>query len=490
METSIKSKYWLIPILITFVGILPSSALSAPTMPMRQKVLYVINRLSFGASPGDIQKVQSMGVEKYIQQQLSPDSIPESQSLNNQLSQLETLQLSSKELGEEYKQVNANGRKPTEDELKARQSRMRQVLAEATQAHLLRAVESPRQLQEVMVDFWFNHFNVYSGKGRTKLWVGTYERDAIRPYAFGKFRDLLEATARHPAMLFYLDNWQNTAPNNPGARGRNRGLNENYARELMELHTLGVDGGYTQQDVIDVAKIFTGWGLSRSNSQSDDSGFFFDGKRHDFSDKVFLGHTIKGSGEGEVEEALDILAKHPATARHISYELAQYFVSDNPPDSLVKQLQQRYLATDGNIREVLKALFQSREFWSAKNYGAKFKTPYQYIVSAVRATGTEINNTKPLSNNLQQLGMPLFGCQTPDGYKNTEQAWLNPDAITRRISFATSLASGRLLNKGVDASQLIDTIGGILPKTQSVINSNPPQLKGALILGSPEFMRR
>ncbi len=483
-----KSKYWL-TILILLVGILPSSASSAP-MPMRQKLLYVINRLSFGASPGDIEKVQSMGVEKYIQEQLSPDSIPESQSLTNQLSQLETLRLSSKELGQEYSQFTANGRKATEEELKARQGRMRQILAEATQARLLRAVESPRQLQEVMVDFWFNHFNVYANKGRTKLWVGTYERDAIRPYAFGKFRDLLEATARHPAMLFYLDNWQNTAPKSPGTRGRNTGLNENYARELMELHTLGVDGGYTQQDVISLAKILTGWGLSRGE-QGNDSGFLFDAKRHDFSDKVFLGHTIKGSGEAEGEEALDILAKHPATARHISYELAQYFVSDNPPSNLVKQLQQRYLATDGDIREILKTLFQSPEFWNAKNEGAKFKTPYQYVISAVRATGVEINNTKPLSNNLQQLGMPLFGCQTPDGYKNTEQAWLNPDGMTRRISFATSLASGRLLStQPIDASQLINTVGNISPKTQSVINSNSPQLQGALILGSPEFMRR
>jgi uncharacterized protein (DUF1800 family) len=474
----IKSKYWLISVLIILVEILPGAAAT----PVNPKIIHLLNRLSFGASPRDIEKVESMGVDKYIQQQLSPDSIPEPQSLNNQLLQLETLRLSSQELAAEYRQITANNKKPTSEEIKARQQRMRQVQDEATQARLIRAIESPRQLQEVMVDFWYNHFNVYAGKGRTRLWVGTYERDAIRPIILGKFRNLLEATARHPAMLFYLDNWQN----------RRTGLNENYARELMELHTLGVDGGYTQQDVITLAKILTGWGLSRNQKQSD-TGFYFDSKHHDFSDKVFLGHTIKGSGEAEVEEALDILSKHPATARHISYKLAQYFVSDNPPSSLVKKLQQRYLATDGNIREILITLFQSSEFWNAKNYNAKFKTPYQYVISAVRATGIQVNNTKPLANTLQQLGMPIFGCPTPDGYKNTEQVWLNPDAMTRRLSFAISLTSGRLTllsNQPVDASQLINTIGNISPKTLTVINSKAPKLRSSLILGSPEFMRR
>jgi uncharacterized protein (DUF1800 family) len=491
-----NKKFWLLSVIIIVGIILPSNATSTPTDP---KVLHVLNRLSFGIRPGDIEHVKSIGVEKYIKEQLSPSSIPEPQSLATKINQLETLHLNPVELSREYGKTTAPGQKNT-------QKRMRQVQEEAVQARLFQAVESPKQLQEVMVDFWFNHFNVFAGKGRTRLWIGSYDRDAIRPYTLGKFRNLLEATARHPAMLFYLDNWQNTAPKSPGARGRFQGLNENYARELMELHTLGVDGGYTQQDVTNLAKILTGWGLSQGQNQGNNSGFYFNSKRHDFSDKVFLGNTIKGSGEAEVEQALDILAKHPKTARHISYQLAQYFVSDNPPDTLVKRMQQRFLATDGDIREVLTTLFQSPEFWNAQNYNAKFKTPYQYVISAVRATGMEVNNVRPLANILQQLGMPIFGCQTPDGYKNTKQAWLNPDAMTNRLSFATSLTNGSLpllggVNKAnnnqinnsrtIDSLELANSLGNnFSTKTQSAINSSPPKLRSALILGSPEFMKR
>ncbi len=301
-------------------------------------------------------------------------------------------------------------------------------------------------------------------------------------------------------MLYYLDNWQNTAPNSPGMRHRTRGLNENYARELMELHTLGVDSGYTQQDVTTLARILTGWGFDLKQNQNN-SGFFFDSNRHDFSDKIFLGQAIKGTGEAEVEQALDILAKHPATARHISYKLAQYFVRDNPPETLVKKMQQRFIATDGDIREVLTTLFQSSEFWDAENYNAKFKTPYQYVISAVRATGMEVNNVQPLVNTLKQLGMPLFGCPTPNGYENTEQAWLNPDGLNKRLTFAVALANGRLLGQKnekkassitrIDASQLSNSLGNnFSSKTQNAINSSSPQLRAALILGSPEFMRK
>jgi uncharacterized protein (DUF1800 family) len=288
-------------------------------------------------------------------------------------------------------------------------------------------------------------------------------------------------------MLFYLDNWQNTAPGSAGARGRFQGLNENYARELMELHTLGVGGGYTQADVTTLAKILTGWGIRRGKQvSSDESGFYFDAKRHDFSDKVFLGHAIKGSGEAEVEQALDLLAKSPVTAKHISYELAQYFVADQPPGPLVSQLTQRYLATDGDIRSVLETLFHSSEFWNPQIYGAKFKTPYQYAVSAFRATQANVQDGK-LAATLQQLGMPLYGCQTPDGYKNTQAAWLNPDNVTRRLSFATSLSKMNPL----DAAQLSRTLGNAFSaQTTSVIATSPPQLQSALILGSPEFMHR
>ncbi|MBW4595254.1 MAG: DUF1800 domain-containing protein [Brasilonema angustatum HA4187-MV1] len=497
-----KPNYWVVSICLLLGGIYPSSA-APPTVD--PKVLHVINRLSFGPDPEDVQRVEAMGVERYIQEQLSPNSIPEPPSLTSQLEQLETLHQSPVEIRREYQPPLQKGQQPTPEEKKAAREKARLVMQQAIQARLLQATQSPRQLQEVMVDFWYNHFNVYAGKGLDRLWVGAYEQQAIRPLALGRFRDLLEATARHPAMLFYLDNWQNTAPGSPGARGRYQGLNENYARELMELHTLGVDGGYTQQDVTTLARILTGWGYRLDRQQTDtDSGFYFNPKRHDFSDKVFLGQTIKGSGEAEVEQAFDILARSPATARHISYQLAQYFVSDRPTEALVKHLQERFLATDGNIREVLNTLFHSKEFWEAKNFNAKFKTPLQYVVSAVRATGTQVNNYTPLSNTLQQMGMPVYGCQTPDGYKNTQEAWLNPDAMTRRLGFATILANGRLrlsagnqtqnepsLNQPVDALQLTSTLGNSFSqKTQRAIASTPPQLQAALILGSPEFMRR
>ncbi|MBD2207101.1 DUF1800 domain-containing protein [Calothrix sp. FACHB-1219] len=505
-----KPKFFVMSLLILILGVTPSNAASQPVDP---KILHLINRLSFGPSPGDVQRVKSIGVDRYIQEQLSPQTIPESASLENQLAQMETLNLKPMELLA-YGKV---GEKLSREEKKAADQKAKAIVQQAMQARLLRATQSPRQLQEVMVDFWYNHFNVYANKGRDRFWVGAYEQQAIRPHALGRFRDLLGATAHHPAMLFYLDNWQSSAPSSPNARRKTQGLNENYARELMELHTLGVDGGYTQQDVIALAKIFTGWGIPSANQPNINSdGFYFNPKRHDGSDKVFLGNTIKGGGEEEGEQALDILARSPATARHISYKLAQYFVSDRPPTALVNRLAQRYLATDGNIRAVLETLFKSSEFWDANNFNVKFKTPYQYVISTVRATGMEVNNTKPLVSFLQQSGMPIYGCQTPDGYKNTEEAWLNSYAMTRRLNFATAIASGKLALSGspeprnqannipkgdvltakvkpapIDSGQLSNTLGNLLSsKTQSAIASSPPQLHAALILGSPEFMRR
>lgn len=480
---------------------------ATPTDP---KVLHVLNRLSLGARPGEVQQVEKLGVDRYIQQQLSPESLPEPGALTTKLAQLESLRLSQVELFQNFRLLVGQAQKsqktnPAVQELKQMgKQNARMIVLEAVQARLLRATESPRQLQEGMVDFWFNHFNVFSGKGLTRAWVGAYEQEAIRPHAMGRFRDLLGATARHPAMLFYLDNWQNSVavqpeigaatgavPVSPIARRRSQGLNENYARELMELHTLGVNGGYTQQDVISLAKIFTGWGFRRPGQQTPEGNvFYFDEKRHDFSDKVFLGRTIKGSGIQEVEQALDILAKHPATARHVSYKLAQYFVADQPPKALVDRMAQRFQATDGNIREVLSTLFRSPEFFDRKYYNAKFKTPYQYVVSVYRARGLEPSNPQFVQNTLQQLGMPLYGCPTPNGYKNTQEAWLNPDAMTRRLSFATTIATRRGIGNrewGVVANTLGNRFSA---QTRQAIAASPPQLRAALILGSPEFMKR
>ncbi|MGV0023788.1 DUF1800 domain-containing protein [Phormidesmis priestleyi] len=486
MKTS--SKVWGLAIVL-WLGLI-SSGNAATADP---RVLHILNRLSFGATPGEVERVEKMGIDRYIQEQLTPDRIPEPQTLTDSLAQLKTLNLLPIELAQEYRPMQ---KKLDPADRQAARQKARQVRQEAIQARLLRSTTSPRQLQEVMVDFWYNHFNVYAKKGLDRFWVGAYEQSAIRPHVLGRFRELLGATARHPAMLFYLDNWQNTAPKSPGARGRFQGLNENYARELMELHTLGVEGGYTQQDVIALAKILTGWGFRRSaQGASDPNGFYFDPKRHDSSDKVFLGHAIKGGGIEEGEQALDLLAKSPATARQISFELAQYFVADQPPRALVDRLTQRYLATDGDIRSMLDTLFHSPEFWNPRTFNAKFKTPYQYVISAIRATGTEVQNVKPIDRALQQLGMPLYECLTPDGYQNTESAWLNPDAMTRRISFATDLANGKVpigdRPSPLNAVQLTATLGDrFSANTQTAIASSPDRLRAALILGSPEFMYR
>jgi uncharacterized protein (DUF1800 family) len=371
---------------------------------------------------------------------------------------------------------------------------------ESAQGQILRAVLSQRQLETQMTDFWFNHFNVWIGNVSTRPWLESYVNQALRPYALGNFRALLGTTARHPAMLRYLDNWLNTGVGTPAARGNFQGLNENYARELLELHTLGVDGGYSQTDVIALAKIFTGWGFPPPRVQGEVSGaFYFDPKRHDFSDKVFLGQTIKGTGMAEGEQALDILARHPATARHISYKLAQYFVADQPPPSLVNQLAQRYLATNGDIRQVLTILFKSAEFWNPQYYGAKFKTPYQYLISGLRATGANSINTMMARSTLIQMGMPVYGCSTPDGYKNTRGAWLNPDGMMRRLNIAVALGQGHFSKSPgpgspvpiVTAEQLTQTLGDRFSSTtQSVVNTSPSQLQAALLLGSPEFMKR
>src|SRR5271169_4880431 len=409
-----------------------------------RQIVHVLNRLAFGPTLEDFRHVKSIGVDNYIAEQLDPDSIPESFELQWRIAALDTLRLNVVQLRQLYGPLRAiRGFKLSPELEKLQRERARVIVQQAAEARILRAVLSRRQLQEVMVDFWFNHFNVFAGKVLDHLWIGDYEQRAIRPFALGRFRDLLFAVTKHPAMLVYLDNTLSTAPGSPGARGDRSGLNENFAREVMELHTLGADGGYTQEDVITLARILTGWSINRPDAREfPDHAAVFEGARHDFSPKVFLGYTLRSRGKAEGEEALDILAKNPATARHIAFELAQFFVADDPPTPLVERLAARFLATDGNVREVLSVLFASREFWESQ--GQKYKTPYHFVISAVRAAGAPVDNTRPLLNTMSQLGMPLFGCLTPDGYKNTEDAWMSPDATARRINFAAALAGGKL----------------------------------------------
>jgi uncharacterized protein (DUF1800 family) len=314
-------------------------------------------------------------------------------------------------------------------------------------------------------------------------------------------------------MLFYLDNQLNTEPGSPGAKGNLTGINENYAREIMELHTLGVNGGYTQNDVIALAHILTGWGLQRQDLRfGSGPAAAFDPMRHDFSPKVFLGKTIAPSGEPEGVQAIDMLASSPATAHHIAFELAQYFVADQPPPALVDRLAQRFRATDGDIRAVLKTLLTSAEF--RDSVGQKYKTPYQYVLSAARAAEVEVNNPRPLLGTMARLGEGLYQCQTPDGYKNTEDAWLSPDATTLKIGFATALGRGNLPLKAAPPEepggmgmtpqpqlvsdqppakpQPLDALLGpvLSDNTKATVAEAPDNLKAALILGSPDFMHR
>lgn len=493
-----KRNVWL-PVLMAAILFLAFGSSQAST---DSQALHVLNRLAFGPAPGDVQRVVAMGIDAYIQQQLHPDSIPLPADLQQQLDALYTLQLTPAELFTQYgPPQRPRGQKLAPQEIKTFNQQLQVIALQAMQARVLRSIESPRQLQEVMVNFWFNHFNVFRGKGLDRLWIGSYERDAIRPYALGHFRDLLFATAQNPAMLFYLDNWLDTQPGTEHAKGRFQGINENYAREVMELHTLGVNGGYTQADVTTLAHILTGWGLCPLRGRFAQPGSFcFDPLRHDFNDQVFLGQHIAGGGEEEIQQALNILANSPATAHHVSYELAQYFVADDPPSALVNALTEEWLQTHGDIAAVLNTLFHSPEFWSAEYTGNKFKTPYEYVISMVRATGDTVTNVKPVLGMMQQLGMPLYGCLTPDGYKNTQSAWLNPDSMMMRLSFATALGHGnvRLDPGNMDpvtpeqlAHQLFGTLSGLFtPQQIATIDSQPLPLRAGLILGSPQFQYR
>jgi uncharacterized protein (DUF1800 family) len=339
------------------------------------------------------------------------------------------------------------------------------VAGELLQTRLLTDIYSQRQLQAVMTDFWLNHFNVYLKKGQLAPWyLVDYQQNVIAPRAMGKFEDLLVATAKSPAMLFYLDNHSSIGPHsiaamraqaNPAAKNKDPGLNENYARELMELHTLGVDGGYTQKDVTEVAKVFTGWTIEEPRRGV---GFTFNERRHEPGPKIVMGQTIPENGEQEGLDVLHRLATSPATAHHLSQQLAERFVSDTPPPALVDRMAKTYLHTDGDIRQVLRTMFTSPEFWSREAYRAKVKTPEEFVLSAVRATGGEVERPAIVLNAMGQLGMPFFGCQTPNGYSWMAGTWVNSGDLLSRINIALALA-GHKLGTATDLDALMKIKG-------------------------------
>jgi uncharacterized protein (DUF1800 family) len=433
------------------------------------------------------------------------------------------------------------------------------VVEELSQAKLIRAIYSERQLEEVMTDFWFNHFNVFVGKGPERLLLTNYEQEVIRPRALGKFEDLLVATAKSPAMLFYLDNWLSVGPNSlqalggpphpvvrygpfgprvyPGPpnakRKQSAGLNENYGRELLELHTLSVNGGYSQRDVTEVAKVFTGWTLENPN---EGMGFKFDPRKHEPGPKFVLGKRIKPAGEDEGKHVLHMLATSPQTAHFISLKLAQRFVSDDPPPALVDRMAKTFLKKKGDIREVLTTLFHSPEFWAEGTYRAKVKTPLEFVASAVRATGASVDDAMPLIRQLNNMGMPLYGAQPPTGYSMKAETWVSSSALLTRMNFALALTGGKLKGVKVDSVQLAggppaptdatlalstmeakllaadvskQTHDSIVAQMQAPAKAPPDQpkngpkpkppdpnrppdanLMAGLLLGSPEFQRR
>jgi uncharacterized protein (DUF1800 family) len=471
-------------------------------------IVHILNRIAFGPRPGDIEHVRQIGIQKYVEEQLNPQNMPDLVAGDPRF---QTMHESAAELITEFQNRNKmlqNAKKNdnfSEEERDAAKRALKQFYDQTQGAYknarLERAINSPRQLEEVLTDFWYNHFNIFGGKNLDTVLCGPYEQQAIRPFVLGRFRDILGATCHHPAMLFYLDNWQNTAPKAPGARGRFTGLNENYARELMELHTLGVDGGYSQKDVTELARVLTGLSIpgrqANRNPNLQSTGPFgavFDSSRHDYGTKVVLGKRISGTGEAEIEECLDMLARQPATAHHIAFQLAQYFVADVPPPQLVNKLAQRFQQTDGNIKDVMQTLLGSPEFWDPKYEHCKYKSPFRYVISSIRATGASIDRLDVINQFLKMQGQPLYGCLTPDGYKNVKDAWMNPDALLRRINFATAIGYGSL--PGMNSSppeyrQLGATIsaGKFSNQTVATVAKQPEQLRSALLIGSPEFMR-
>jgi uncharacterized protein (DUF1800 family) len=419
------------------------------------------------------------------------------------------------------------------------------VADELVQAKVLRAVYGARQLEEVMTDFWFNHFNVFAGKGPERLFLTNYEQEVIRPHALGKFEDLLVATAKSPAMLFYLDNWMSVGPNsmralgipdrpihpygpnararhfpavNPNAKRRqNSGLNENYGRELLELHTLSVNGGYSQRDVTEVAKVFTGWTIEKPN---EGGGFKYEPRMHEPGPKFVLGRRIKPKGEDEGRELLHSLATSTQTAHFISWKLAQRFVSDDPPPALVNRMAKTFEKKKGDIREVLTTLFHSPEFWADGAYRAKVKTPLEFVASAVRATGAEVDDAMPLARQVANMGMPLYGAQPPTGYSMKAETWVSSSALLNRMNFALGLTGGKVRGVKVDTARLAGSAPPLLGAARALSTmeaklladdvsrqthdsilaqieapskpSRPPDAStiAGLLLGSPEFQRR
>lgn len=581
-----------------FKGHLPITELNED-----QAITHALNRLAYGPRPGDVERIRQMGLERWIDQQLNPERIDDAALENRLADKYATLSMSPKELADKFPTPAQIAKKEGETKADAKQELQEQrrdaaaqmaqsmestgdtntdkaqmalakiqgpgrIVADLSMAKLDRAVYSERQLEAVMEDFWFNHFNVFAGKGADRWLLTSYVRDTIRPHTMGKFQDLLIATAKSPAMLFFLDNWLSVDPiafqrhqqevqmrrqrfqgafaggfgadprsfptpdgnsqnplvqANQRPKQQDRGLNENYGREVMELHTVGVDAGYTQQDVIEMAKCLTGWTISEPRR---DPQFVFKPEFHTDGKKVVMGRTIDYGGESDGEEALKMLANDPRTAKFISTEIARHFVSDNPPATLVNRMAANYLETSGDIRSVLRTMIYSPEFWSKAAYRAKVKTPFELVASTARALNADVTISLPMAQWVGRMGEPLFQCQPPTGYSDKASTWVNTGALLNRLNFALAFANGKMPGANVslqpmfgeDAatdpemalSRSIDLFlqGQIDAPTKQTLESRlaDPQILQAslddpvkevnegllagLVLGTPEFQRR
>jgi uncharacterized protein (DUF1800 family) len=521
---------------------------ASPGLTEDQKVIHLLNRIGYGPRPGDVERVKKMGIDKYIDLQLHPERIDDN-GIEARLANFPSLHMSLAEIQQKYPPPNllarelglkqgkkaALGQPPGEgaDENQKREYRQQvnayymehglkppQLLLQELQGQkIIRAAYSERQLQEVMTDFWFNHFNIFWAKNLDRDTTTAYEMSVIRPHTMGKFKDLLMATAKSPAMLVYLDNFQSTSPDAqlpqrrggqfqrrpnaigrldnrrlapgandpsyrqeqmdremqrdqmrnqtqnprqqqlpPGAQQQRRkpGINENYAREIMELHTLGVEGGYTQKDVQEVARCLTGWTVDRPRQTT---GFMFRSFMHDNGEKTVLGQKIPaGGGIKDGEMVIDILAHHPSTAKFISTKLVRRFVSDTPPQSLVDRVTAVYTKTDGDIREMLRTILTSPEFNSKEAYRAKIKSPFELAVSAIRALGADVNFPLQTAQFIGKMGQPLYLYQAPTGYPDRADQWVNTGSLLERLNFGLALSTNKLRGTAFDVKRAIGNV--------------------------------